>query len=94
MQKILVATDGSRGGNRAVIAAAQLAKATNAELSVITVGGNVSGSELKQLVRIKGDVGEAIEGSPIKSLIKPESAQSTSASQTSSCGLTGAMPPK
>jgi len=61
MQKILVATDGSRGGNRAVIAAAQLAKATNAELSIITVGGNVSGSELKQLVRVEGDVGEALE---------------------------------
>jgi nucleotide-binding universal stress UspA family protein len=41
MQKILVATDGSRGGNRAVIAAAQLVKATGAALSVVTVSGNL-----------------------------------------------------
>ncbi|HEY5216157.1 MAG TPA: universal stress protein [Pseudolabrys sp.] len=61
MQNILVATDGSRRANRAVIAAAQLAKATNAALCVVTVGGNVSGSELKHLVRGEGDIGEALE---------------------------------
>lgn len=61
MQKILAATDGSRGGNRAVIAAAQLAKATGATLSFVTVGGNVSGAELRQLARSEGGAGEALE---------------------------------
>lgn len=61
MRKILAATDGSRGGNRAVIAAAQLAKATGAELGILTVGDGYSGSELKKLIRAEGDVGEALE---------------------------------
>ena len=61
MQKILVATDGSRGANRAVIAAAQLAKATGAELSILTVGDNYSNQNLRQLIRGEGDIGEALE---------------------------------
>jgi len=61
MQKILAATDGSRGGDRAVIAAAQLAKATGAELCILTVGDGYGGRELKQLIRAEGDVGEALE---------------------------------
>ncbi len=61
MRKILTATDGSRGGNRAVIAAAQLAKATGAALSFVTVGGNVSAAELRQLASSEGGVGEALE---------------------------------
>jgi len=61
MRKILAATDGSRGGNRAVIAAAQLAKATGAELCILTVGDGYSGPELKKLIRAEGDVGEALE---------------------------------
>jgi len=61
MQKILAATDGSRGGNRAVIAAAQLAKATGAALSIVTIGGGASGSELRRLARTEGGMGEALE---------------------------------
>jgi len=61
MQKILVATDGSRGANRAVIAVAQLAKATGAELSILTVGDNYSNQNLRQLIRGEGDIGEALE---------------------------------
>jgi nucleotide-binding universal stress UspA family protein len=61
MQKILVATDGSRGANRAVIAAAQLAKATGASLCIITVGGNIPASELRKLVRVENDIGEAFD---------------------------------
>jgi len=57
MQKILAATDGSRGGNRAVIAAVQLAKATGAALSIVTIGG----SELRRLARTEGGMGEALE---------------------------------
>lgn len=61
MRKILAATDGSRGGNRAVIAAVQLAKATGATLSFVTVGGNISAAELRRLARSEGGVGEALE---------------------------------
>jgi len=61
MQKILAATDGSRGGNRAVIFAAQLAKAIGAALSIVTVGGSFSGAELRRMARTEGGVGEALE---------------------------------
>jgi nucleotide-binding universal stress UspA family protein len=61
MQKILVATDGTRGANRAVIAAAQLAKSTEAELFIMTVGGNIPASQLKRLARVENDIGEALE---------------------------------
>jgi len=61
MQKILVATDGSPGASRAIIAAAQLAKATGAELCILTVGDGYSGRELKQIIRAEGDIGEALE---------------------------------
>lgn len=58
---ILVASDGSRGANRAVIAAAELARATGTSLCILTVGGNVSGDELKKLVRAEGGIGDALE---------------------------------
>jgi len=62
MRKIIVGTDGSRGANRAIVAAAQLAQVTGAELCILTVGDNLSGQELKKLGRIEeGDIGEALE---------------------------------
>ncbi len=61
MRKILVGTDGSRGANRAIVAAAQLAQVTGAELCILTVGANLSGQELKKLGQIEGDIGEALE---------------------------------
>lgn len=61
MRKILVGTDGSRAANRAIVAAAQLAQVTGAELCILTVGGNLSSQELKKLGRIEGDIGEALE---------------------------------
>ena len=61
MQKILVATDGSRGSSRAVIAAAQLAMATDATLLILTIGDNIPSTELRRLARTEGGVGEALE---------------------------------
>lgn len=61
MRKILVGTDGSRAANRAIVAAAQLAQVTGAELCILTVGDNLSGQELKKLGRIEGDISEALE---------------------------------
>jgi hypothetical protein len=56
-----VGTDRSRGANRAIVAAAQLAQVTGAELCIHTVGSNLSGQELKKLGRIEGDIGEGLE---------------------------------
>jgi nucleotide-binding universal stress UspA family protein len=61
MQRIMVATDGSPGANRAVDEAAKLAKATGGELLILTVGGNISGAELRRLADINGDVGAVLE---------------------------------
>jgi len=64
MDKILVAADGSKDGERAVVFAAKLAKALDAELTVLTVSeGITSDRELKKFAKIEhaaiGDVLEA-----------------------------------
>jgi nucleotide-binding universal stress UspA family protein len=61
MQRIIVATDGSPGANRAVDTAARLAKVAGAELVILTIGGNISGSDLRQLASVEGDLTEALE---------------------------------
>jgi nucleotide-binding universal stress UspA family protein len=58
----MVATDGSTGADRAVDFAAELAKATGCALSIVTIGGNLSGEELRQLAHIAGgSIGDAID---------------------------------
>jgi len=57
MRHIMVATDGSEGADRAIDVAAELAKAFGGELLIVTVGGNVSGEELRQLERARGNIG-------------------------------------
>lgn len=61
MKRILVATDGSDGGDRALDAAAELAKATGAALVVLTVGGSVTGAELRRLADAGGDLSRTLE---------------------------------
>ena len=61
MQFVLVATDGSAGGNRAVEAAASFAKAFDAELLIVTIEGSSWDHEIEELTRSEGDVGEAIQ---------------------------------
>ncbi len=61
MQRIIVATDGSPGANRAVDAAAAFAKAAGADLLIFTVGGNISGAELRRIASIGGDVSAELE---------------------------------
>jgi len=61
MRHIMVATDGSEGADRAVDAAAALARAVGGRLSILTVGGNLSSEELQELARAEGDVGAALE---------------------------------
>jgi nucleotide-binding universal stress UspA family protein len=61
MQTIIVATDGSPGANRAVDAAAKLAKTGAYRLLILTVGGNITGEKLRRLASIEGDVSEVLE---------------------------------
>lgn len=61
IQRILVATDGSAGADRAVEAAAELAKAFDGELLIVTLGGNFPAEEIQKLVRAEGSVGDANE---------------------------------
>jgi nucleotide-binding universal stress UspA family protein len=61
MQRIMVATDGSPGANRAVDTAARLAKAVGSDLVILTVGGDISGAELRRIADIGGDVSKALE---------------------------------
>ncbi len=63
MQRIMVATDGSAGANRAVDTAAALAKSGGADLIIITVGGNISGAELRKLADSAGDLSRTMEAS-------------------------------
>ena len=68
MQRIMVATDGSPGANRAVDTAAKLAKAVGSDLAIVTVGGNISSAELRRLASIDGNVSEALESASNKIL--------------------------
>lgn len=61
MKRIVVATDGSDGGNRAVDAAAELAKTTGSELVIVTIGGNVTGAELRRLASTDGDLTKTLK---------------------------------
>ena len=68
MQRIIVATDGSAGANRAVDTAAKLAKASGADLSILTIGGNVTGAELRKLADAAGDLSKTREAAANKVL--------------------------
>lgn len=61
MRHIMVATDGSEGADRAVDVASELAKACGGELSIVTVGGNLSGEEMRQLASAEEHIGDVLE---------------------------------
>ena len=61
MRHSMAATDGLEGADRAVDVAAELAKAFGGELLIVTVGGNVSGEEMRQLERAEGNIGEPLD---------------------------------
>ncbi|MGB8041467.1 MAG: universal stress protein [Pseudolabrys sp.] len=61
MQRIIVATDGSSGANRAVNTAATLAKTSSADLVILTIGGNITGAELRELAGVSGDLSKTME---------------------------------
>jgi nucleotide-binding universal stress UspA family protein len=67
---MLVATDGSAGASRAVDVAAELTKAVGGKLSIVTVGGNLSGEEMRQLARAEGNISDALEAISSRILVE------------------------
>ena len=61
MRHIMVATDGSKGANRAVDVAAELAKALAGDLLIATGADTSLGEEARQLARAEGSIGDAME---------------------------------
>ena len=61
MRNIMVATDGSAGANRAVDAAAALARDIGGALWIVTVGRPVSADDKTQFEQVEGDVADAAE---------------------------------
>ena len=66
--RIVVATDGSPDAIRAVTAAANLARAANGELTILTIGGNISGAELRRLASTDGDLSATMKSAANKVL--------------------------
>jgi len=61
MKHVLVGTDGSDSAAKAVAAAADLAKLSGARLSVITVGNDAIGRDLRELTHAEGGIGAALD---------------------------------
>ncbi len=61
MHNIVVATDGSPCAEHAIDVAAMLTKVGGARLLILTVGGNVSGEELRQIANAEGGTPDAVE---------------------------------
>ncbi len=68
MRRVIVATDGSPGANRAVDAAARLAKKTHCKLVIITIGGSITGAGLRELASNYGDLSERLQAEANKIL--------------------------
>jgi nucleotide-binding universal stress UspA family protein len=72
MRRIVVATDDSAGGNRAVDAAAKLAHATGCKLLILTVGGSIPGAELRRLAGTESDLSKMLEEAATQVLSRAE----------------------
>ena len=68
MRKIMVATDGSSGANRAVDVAAELTRAVAGDLLIATVAGSQLGEEARRLARLEGNIGDVLETLTAKTL--------------------------
>jgi nucleotide-binding universal stress UspA family protein len=68
IHRIIVATDGSTTANRAIDAGAVLAKCTGADLVLLTIGGSVTGAELRELASTAGDLSETMQAAADKIL--------------------------
>lgn len=60
MKHIIAATDGSPGANRALDLAARMAMAGGCQLTILTIGGSVPGSELRRIAASDEDLSETL----------------------------------
>jgi nucleotide-binding universal stress UspA family protein len=72
MPCILLATDGSPHANRALEMAARLAKGMPCELVILTIGGDVSGAELRQLANAEGSLTDTLQSAAKEILTRAE----------------------
>jgi nucleotide-binding universal stress UspA family protein len=68
MQRIMVATDGSSGANRAVDVAAELAQAVAGDLLIATVADSQLTEDARELARVEGNIGDVLEALTAKTL--------------------------
>ncbi|MGO9360298.1 MAG: universal stress protein [Xanthobacteraceae bacterium] len=70
MQRIMVATDGSEGADRAVDVAAELTKALGGSLSIVTIGGSPSIDEIRQLEHAEKNIGDVLDALSTRTLME------------------------
>jgi nucleotide-binding universal stress UspA family protein len=68
MRHIMVATDGSKGANRAIDVAAGLASALAGDLLIATVADSQLEEEARQFARVEGNIGDVLEALSAKTL--------------------------
>jgi nucleotide-binding universal stress UspA family protein len=61
MRHIMVATDRSADAERALDFAVELTKAIGGTLSIVTIGNNNSGDELRQLASAEGNISDTLD---------------------------------
>ncbi len=84
MQRIMVATDGSDGADRAIDVGSRIAAATGSELILLNVADALSGDEMRQLARAERDVSDALETLSTQLLLRAKArAQSAGAPKIS-----------
>lgn len=72
MQRIMVATDGSAGADRAVDFAAELARGLGAELLILTVAGELAAEEMRRLAHAEQDIGSALDSAAEQIVVAAE----------------------
>lgn len=68
MRHIMVATDGSSGADRAVDAAAEVARALSGDLLIVTVADSLAFEEAQQVARTGGSTGDVLEALTMQTL--------------------------
>ena len=68
MRHIMVATDGSKGANRAIDVAAGLASALAGDLLIATIADSQLEEEARQFARVEGNIGDVLEALSAKTL--------------------------
>ncbi|MBR0764871.1 universal stress protein [Bradyrhizobium japonicum] len=68
MRRIMVATDGSSGADRAVDVAAEIAKALSGNLLIVTVADSLAFEQAQQMVLAEGSTGDVLEAMTTQTL--------------------------